>query len=461
MDDSPSDLARRPDRRAPAADERRARRRESRVPQGRGERIARLGGMLAGIAGETALEALRRLGGGGEDGSVVLTRANAQRVTDTLSNLRGAAMKLGQMLSLHGDDLLPPEFVQILSAVRNQAHFMPEEQVRAVLVRELGPGWESRFAEFDFEPLAAASIGQVHAARGLDGAELALKVQYPGVDRSIGSDVDNLAVLLRVTRILPAELELDPLLDEVKRELQREADYRREADSTERYGELCRDDPGVLVPSVHRALSSRRVLATDRVFGLPIEDLRSPEHSQERRDRAGTRLLGLVLRELFEFRFMQTDPNFANYLFDPQQERIALLDFGAARRFTRRFTEAYRRLLVAAVEGDRPGLFEVSRELGFLRGDEDPETLDMYVRLLSLLSEPLRSDGPYDFPSSDLARRARETSLEAIARYRLPNPPSETLFLHRKLGGSFLLAAHIGAVVDTRALYRRYVLRED
>jgi predicted unusual protein kinase regulating ubiquinone biosynthesis (AarF/ABC1/UbiB family) len=415
--------------------------------------------MLAGIAGETALEALRRLGGGGEEGSVVLTRANAQRVTDTLSNLRGAAMKLGQMLSLHGDDLLPPEFVQILSAVRNQAHFMPEEQVRAVLVRELGPGWESRFEEFDFEPLAAASIGQVHDARGPDGAELALKIQYPGVDRSIGSDVDNLAVLLRVTRLLPAELELDPLLEEVKKELQREADYRREADNTERYGELCRDEPAVLVPRVHRSLSSRRVLATDRVFGLPIEDLRSPEHSQERRNRIGERLLGLVLRELFEFRFMQTDPNFANYLFDPQSERIALLDFGAARRFTRRFTDAYRRLLVTSVDDDRPALFEVSRELGFLKGDEAPETLDMYVELLRLLTEPLRAEQPYDFPNSDLARRARETSLEALAHHRLPNPPSETLFLHRKLGGSFLLAAHIGAVVDTRALYRRFVLR--
>jgi predicted unusual protein kinase regulating ubiquinone biosynthesis (AarF/ABC1/UbiB family) len=380
-------------------------------------------------------------------------------VTDTLSTLRGAAMKLGQMLSLQGEDLLPPEFVEILSAVRNQAHFMPEAQVRAVLVGELGPGWQSKFSEFDFEPLAAASIGQVHAARGLDGSELALKVQYPGVDRSIGSDVDNLATLLRMTRLLPSELELDPLLAEVKKELQREADYRREADNTDRYRELCRDEPGVIVPKVHRSVSSRRVLATDRIFALPIEDLRSPEHSQERRDRAGERLLRLVLRELFEFRFMQTDPNFANYLFDPGRERIALLDFGAARRFTRKFTEAYRRMLVAAVENEREELFRVSRELGFLEGDESPATRDMYVQLVTLLTEPLRAERPYDFPSSDLARRAREASLEALAHHRLPNPPSDTLFLHRKLGGSFLLAAHIGSVVDARALYRQHVLR--
>jgi predicted unusual protein kinase regulating ubiquinone biosynthesis (AarF/ABC1/UbiB family) len=430
------------------------------VPEGRGERIAHLGGMLAGIAGETALEALRRLGGGGQEGSVLLTRANARRLTDTLSTLRGAAMKLGQMLSLHGEDLLPPEFVEILATVRNQAHFMPEEQVRAVLVRELGPDWGSKLEEFDFEPLAAASIGQVHAATGHDGAELALKIQYPGVDRSIGSDVDNLAVLLKMTRMLPVELELDPLLEEVKKELKREADYRREADNTERYAELCRDEPGVFVPGVHRSVSTRRILATDRVFALPIEDLRSPEHSQERRDRIGARLLHLVLRELFEFRFMQTDPNFANYLFDPAEERIALLDFGSTRPFTLKFTEAYRKMLIAAVEDDREELFRVSRELGFLTGEEGPDTLAMFLELVRLLTEPLRSQRPYDFANSGLARRAREAGLEAVTRHRLPNPPSETLFLHRKLGGSFLLAAHIGAVVDTHALYRQYVARE-
>jgi predicted unusual protein kinase regulating ubiquinone biosynthesis (AarF/ABC1/UbiB family) len=416
--------------------------------------------MLAGIAGETALEALRRLGGGGEQGNVLLTRANAQRLTDTLSNLRGAAMKLGQMLSLHGEDLLPREFVEILAAVRNQAHFMPEAQVRGVLVRELGTGWESRFAEFDFEPLAAASIGQVHSATGRDGADLAVKIQYPGVDRSIGSDVDNLAVLLKMTRILPVELDLDPVLEEVKKELKREADYRREADNTERYRELCGDEPGVFVPGVHRSVSSRRVLATDRVFALPIEDLRSPEHPQQRRDRLGERLLRLVLRELFEFRFMQTDPNFANYLFDPAEERIALLDFGSTRRFTQKFTESYRRMLVAVVEDEREELFRISRELGFLTGREGPETRDMYLELMTLLTEPLRAPRPYDFASSDLARRAREAGLEALTRHRLPNPPAETLFLHRKLGGSFLLAGHIGAVVDTHALYRQYVLRE-
>lgn len=432
-------------------------RRASAVPEGRGARIARLGGMLAGIAGETAIESLRRLTGSGEAGSLLLTRANAERLTETLSHLRGAAMKLGQMISLQGADLLPEEFTQILAGLRSQAHFMPEEQVRRVMRRELGPEWESRFSEFDSDPLAAASIGQVHAARLPDGTEIALKIQYPGVDRSIDSDVDNLSTLLRLARLLPAELDLDPLIAEVKRDLHRESDYRREADATERYAALVADDPSVFVPRVHREVSTRRVLATDRVFALPIEDLRSPEHPQELRNRIGERLLRLVLRELFEFRFMQTDPNFANYLFDARSERVALLDFGAARSFSKRFTGLYRRMLLAATRHDRATLLEVGQTLGFLTGREDAGAREMFLALLELLSEPLRAQGPYDFPHSDLARRAREASLEALNHHRLPTPPSETLFLHRKLVGSFLLAGHIGAVVESGRLFEEVV----
>jgi predicted unusual protein kinase regulating ubiquinone biosynthesis (AarF/ABC1/UbiB family) len=440
--------------RAMASDDDRPPRPTSRVPEGRGERIARLGGMIAGIAGETALEALRRAAGRAEsEGSLLLSQANARRVTATLADMRGAAMKLGQMLSLQGEDVLPPEFAEILGGLRNQAHFMPEAQLRTVLADELGPDWEARFAEFDFEPLAAASIGQVHAAVARDGRELALKIQYPGVERSIASDVDNLGVLLRVSRVLPVELDVDPLLEELKRELHLEADYEREAESTERYARLVGEDPGVLVPDVHRDLSTRHVLATDRVHARPIEDLRSPEHPQERRDRVGERLLRLVLRELFEFRFMQTDPNFANYMLDTEKERVALIDFGSVRSFSRTFTERYRAFLIAAVEGARDDLHESGRALGFLRGDEDAPTLTAYADLCRLFTEPLRQPGRYRFAGSDLSRRARDRGLEAASRHRLQQPPPEILFLHRKLVGSFLLCAHVGAEVDCQRIY--------
>jgi predicted unusual protein kinase regulating ubiquinone biosynthesis (AarF/ABC1/UbiB family) len=431
------------------------RRPTSRVPAGRRERFAKLGTMLAGIAGDVTMGALRRAAGRpGADGHLLLNPATARRITDTLADMRGAAMKLGQMLSLQGADLLPPEFAEILGTLRSQAHFMPESQVRRVLETELGPDWSERFAEFDFEPLAAASIGQVHGAIARDGREVALKIQYPGVARSISSDVDNLGVLLRMSRVLPVEIEIEPLLQELKRELRREADYTREADNTEKYRELVGDDPSVLVPRVHRDLSTRHLIATDRIHARPIEDLRSPEHPQERRNRIGERLVRLVVRELFSFRFMQTDPNFGNYMFDPEKERVALIDFGSVRKFSRRFSDQYRAFVAAGVDLDRAGLEQAGRTLGFLRGDEDAAALATYMELCRLLNEPLRTPGLYVFCDSDLARRARDRSLEALTRHRIQQPPPEILFLHRKLIGSFLLCAHIGAEVDVHAIYQ-------
>lgn len=414
--------------------------------------------MLAGIAGDAAIEALRRAAGRGEsDGSLVLNASNARRLVDTLAELRGAAMKLGQLLSLQGDDLLPPELTALLGTLRSQARYMPSSQLHEVLDEEFGADWRARFADFDEEPLAAASIGQVHAAQTVDGRDLALKVQYPGVARSIPGDVDNLGVVLKLSRILPPQIDVDQMLADLKQELALEADYVREAANSERYRALVEGDPSVFVPHVHADLSTRRVLAADRVYALPIDDLRSPEHPQERRDALGAQLLRLVLRELFVFRFMQTDPNFANYLYDAKHARVALLDFGASREFAERFTEGYRRLIAASVEGQRSDVLEQGRQLGFLTGDESPTARSAFETLCALVAEPLRTPGPYDFAGSDLSRRVRDHGMEVLRREQLPQPPTESLFLHRKLAGSFLLCAHIGACVDGNAIYRELV----
>jgi predicted unusual protein kinase regulating ubiquinone biosynthesis (AarF/ABC1/UbiB family) len=435
----------------------RGERRSARVPQTRTERVGRLGAMLAGIAGDAAIEALRRAAGGGSDGNLVLTESSARRLADTLAELRGAAMKLGQLLSLQGDDLLPPEIAALLGTLRSQARYMPRRQLHGVLAEELGGDWRERFANFDEDALAAASIGQVHAAQTVDGRDLALKVQYPGVAESIPGDVDGLGVVLKLSRVLPDSVDVDGLLADLKRELALEADYVREAASSERYRALVADDPGVFVPRVHADLSTRRVLACDRVYALPIDDLRSPEHTQERRDALGSQLLRLVFRELFVFRFMQTDPNFANYLYDAKHGRVALLDFGASREFAEHFTEAYRRLIVASVEGERSDVLEQGRLAGFLNGDETPGARTAFETLCDLVAEPLRPGAPYDFAGSDLSRRVRDHGMGIMTRERMPHPPTESLFLHRKLAGSFLLCAHIGASVDGNALYRELV----
>ncbi|MEX2206534.1 MAG: AarF/ABC1/UbiB kinase family protein [Myxococcota bacterium] len=436
-----------------------ARQKTARVPDGRAERIGRLAGLLAGIAGESALEVLRRAVGAGErDGSLLMTSANALRLTETLADLRGAAMKLGQLLSLQGEGMLPPRLREALAQLQNHAHFMPEAQVRQVLLREYGRDWKSRFAEFDFEPLAAASIGQVHAATARDGRDLALKLQYPGVERSIDGDVDNLALLLRGLRLVPAGLDLESVVPELKEELRREADYAREARSQEQYRQLVGDEPGVLVPRVHADLSTRRVLACDRVRALPIEDLRSPEHPQRRRDEIGAKLLRLVFRELFEFRFVQTDPNFANYLFEPKHERVALLDFGAVRSFSKHFAGRYAELIAATVAKDTEAVESLANALGLLRGDETPEAREAFARLSERVAEPLRAASAYDFATSSLAREVRELGIDAYTRRGLHAPSTELIFLHRKLAGTYLLLAHIGARVDCAAVFEEFAL---
>jgi predicted unusual protein kinase regulating ubiquinone biosynthesis (AarF/ABC1/UbiB family) len=430
-------------------------RRRSRVPSGRVERFARLGLLAAELAAGGIYEGARRAIGAGaaatSTASALLSPANAQRLTRRLSQMRGAAMKVGQLLSLEGADILPPEFSDALAALRASADTMPPSQLRRVLGREYGQGWQARFERFDFEPIAAASIGQVHAARTTDGRELALKIQYPGIARSIDSDVDNVAALLHATRILPVEIDVSGIVGEAKRQLRQEADYQMEAASLRRYRELVADEPAAQVPGVHDDLTTKRVLAMDFARGLPIEDLRAPETPQSRRDAVGTLLQRLLFREIFEFRFVQTDPNFANYLVEPENGRLLLLDFGATREYEADFVAHYANLCRAVMREDRGGVFDAAVAIGYLRRDDPAERQRAAVDLILLVCEPLRHRGVYDFAETTLASRARDAGFDLAFRQGfLRAPPPETVFLHRKLVGTFLLCARIRARVDVR-----------
>lgn len=423
------------------------------VPQGRLERLARLGLAAGELAVGGALEGLRRLAQQRPDSSpTMLSAANAQRLADRLARLRGAAMKLGQMLSLQGEDLLPPEFARALAVLRAEAAPMPAEQLRRVLGREYGRGWEKRFARFDWEPLAAASIGQVHRARTCDGRELALKIQYPGVARSIGADVDNVAALLRLFNLLPVGIDVAGVVAEAKRQLLQEADYRAEARFLEHYARLVADEPLLIVPRVHADFTTTRVMAMDYVAGAPLDSLAAGGVPRERRDAIGTLLEHLMFRELFEFRVMQTDPNFANYLVQAD-ERVVLLDFGATRAFSADFVANYARITRAVIDGNLDAVARYAEAIGYVTADDSPARVQAAVDVIRLVCEPLRHRGPYDFAASDLPSRARALGIDlGLKRGLLRAPPAETMFLHRKLIGSFLLLARIGARVDARAL---------
>ena len=221
------------------------------VPSARLSRLATFGQLAGGIAGGMLAEGARRLAAGERPqlSDLLLTPGNAMRLTEQLSKLRGAAMKLGQMISLDAGDLLPAELTAIMARLRDSAHYMPPSQLNQVLMAEWGKDWRKRFARFEATPIAAASIGQVHRAQLHDGRLIAIKVQYPGVAASIDADVDNVATLLRLSGLLPGTLDIAPLLDEAKRQLREEADYIREAEQMRRYGALLADNPAFIVPT--------------------------------------------------------------------------------------------------------------------------------------------------------------------------------------------------------------------
>jgi len=423
------------------------------VPGTRLSRLARLGGTATGIAGGAALGGLRELAHGRrpELRDLILTPGNAARLADQLARLRGAAMKVGQLVSMDAGDLLPPEFAAIMARLREDADFMPPRQLRGVLDAAWGKEWLTRFARFDPRPVAAASIGQVHRAQSRDGQALAIKVQYPGVRRSIDSDVANLGALIRMSGMLPPGIDLAPLLEEARRQLHEEADYLLEADRLEAFRSLLGDDPAFLLPELRRELVTRDVLAMSFVEGVPVERL--TEADQPTRDRVARLLLELMFRELFTFRLMQTDPNFANYRYAPDSGRIVLLDFGATRTFPQPLVEAFRKLLRAGRQGDRAGIEAAALEIGYLSPEMDAAHRSRLVDLFVMSMEPLHRGGVFDFGTSDMARRMTEAGMEMRDAPDLGHvPPVDALFLQRKFAGMYLLATRLRARVDLDAL---------
>ena len=427
--------------------------RQRAVPSGRLSRLAGFGGLAAGVAGSVIGEGAKRLAAGERPtfNDLILTPGNAQRLTDRLSHLRGAAMKMGQMLSMDASEVLPPELAQILASLRDKANFMPTRQLDGVLKSEWGPDWRKQFKWFNPRPIAAASIGQVHKALTREGELLAIKVQYPGVAESIDSDVDNVATLLRLSGLLPDELDIEPLLKAAKEQLKEEADYIREGEQMRLYAERLAHDQTFAVPQLHTNLTTKRVLAMSFEEGGPIEDLAN--EPQALRDATFEKLVRLVTRELFEFGVMQTDPNFANFRYRKADGKIVLLDFGASRDVAPQVMQAYRKLLEAGLEGDPALIQQEALNAGFINQaviDRQGETLG---RMIAIIAEEMSRDAPFNFGNREFVPVLRDEGM-AIARDKgsWHIPPAETLFVQRKVSGTAMLGARLGAVINLRSI---------
>jgi predicted unusual protein kinase regulating ubiquinone biosynthesis (AarF/ABC1/UbiB family) len=427
------------------------------VPSGRLSRLINLGGMAAGIAGRMAADGLSQMAQGKRPdlADLLLTPANALRFTERLSHMRGAAMKLGQMLSMDAGLVLPPALTDILSTLREDAKPMPPAQLRRVLDSEWGAGWQARFSRFDMRPFAAASIGQVHRAALPDGRELAVKVQYPGVRASIDSDIDNVAALMRLPGLLPRGMEIAPLMAEAKRQLREEADYLAEARHLASFRQLLAASDTFIVPDVIPELSSAQVLAMTYLDSEPLESL--THAPQDLRNRLAADLIELTLRELFEFGFMQSDPNLANYRYQPATGKIVLLDFGAARAISPELSANFRALLNAGLNGEAEPIRATMHRIGYFDANVSARHQRLIMQMFNTAMEPLRQDALFDFARADLLERLRDMGLAIGADRDLTHvPPADTLFLHRKIGGMYLMAAKLRAKVGLRGMVEKF-----
>ncbi|TFY65323.1 hypothetical protein EVJ58_g2052 [Rhodofomes roseus] len=444
----------------------------SKVPSSRIGRFFHYGGLAASLGYGAATELLKRTTNSEEkhSPSLMLTEGNIRRLVAKLTQLRGAALKLGQFMSIQDSHVLPPEIEDIFRRVQDSAHYMPDWQMEEVMRTSLGPSWQDNFDTFDRLPFAAASIGQVHSAvlaahASPTGkpAKVAVKIQFPNIANSIETDLGYVKMLLTAGRLLPRGLFLDRTIQVMKAELADECDYSREAGFAKRFGatDYLGSDPRFRVPWVWDG-STQRVLVMEHVEGVSVGGSVINSLSQEDRNHIATGIIDLCLKELFAFRLMQTDPNWTNFLWNQRTRQIELVDFGATREYSKEFMDDWMHLLQAAALDDHDACVAWSLKLGYLTGEENEVMLDAHVKSMTLLATPFKAGThqPVSFgPGSlwaDITAQIRE-QIPVMLQHRLTPPPRETYSLNRKLSGAFLLASRLNAEVDCKTLWDQVV----
>lgn len=401
-------------------------------------RLLKLGGLVGRVGASFAARELAGLGGPAAEREArrreTLAR-NAARIVETLGELKGAAMKVGQMLSLH-EGLLPPEVSNALRTLQRKAPPIPFEVVGYELDTAL-PGWRDRFAELEPTAFAAASIGQVHRGRLRDGRRVAVKVQYPLIDQVLEADLDNLKLLLETLFALLSSADFEPIWQEVRDRLREEVDYRREAATLRRMAELhapCRE---IVVPRLVDEESARNVLTTELEEGLSPEEACGEGVDRALRDRWGLALFDFTMRGLFTHRLLHADPNLANFSFRADG-RVVVFDFGCVKEVPPSIAAGYAEIARLGVAGEAGEIAEVLRRLGVAKGDGRALPVQVLEPYVALVGEMFRAAPPYRFgEDEDVYRRLGELGAQSMGEASDLAIPRDIVFIDRTIGGLF------------------------
>ena len=417
----------------------------------RNARLARIGARIGlGHAGTSA----RRIFAGAERKEHLSREREmrtAQQIAEELGNMKGALMKLGQMAS-YLDDGLPEPMRIALAQLQSQAPPMSIDLVHAEIERELGRPVHEIFVEFDDEPIAAASIGQVHRAiaRTSEGERaVAVKVQYPGVAEAIDADLRTANLLGTLLAFGFKSLNPEEMVAEIKDRLREELDYANEARNQQLFADFYEGHPFIHVPRVHHELSTSRILVTELVTGHTFEEVRG--WSQEERDRIGEAIFRFVFRSLYRFRAFNGDPHPGNYVFH-RDGRVTFLDFGLIKHFTVDEMEMFQTMVRAAViDHDMETYRGVIERYGMLQKDA-PVTTDEVGEYFSHFYEPVRESKTIEWTTGYATSIVRHTfdRTSAIAQYA--TVPRSFVFIQRINLGLYALLGQLGAAGNFRLI---------
>ena len=375
--------------------------------------------------------------------SALISKKNVTATVDTLKNLRGAAMKFGQLLSLDETVILSPDLAAIFAQLQSSGYSMTPSQLKKVLNHNWGDDWLKHFKYFDVRPFAAASIGQVHKATLKSGEVVAIKVQFPGVKQSIDSDLATLKFIMKTSGMLPENFPLEHYLSQCGDLLKRETNYELEAENINLFSGFLNGSKVIHVPKVYNKLSTDQTLTMSFLEGRELSNIM--EFDQSARDEISLNLIELLFNEIFNFKMVQTDPNLANFLLTRGGKSICILDFGACCRVSEDTHRLYKELLSVALSLDLNSIKSFLQEKNFIPQETSMAGTKFLENIISVTINELSKDETFDFQKSKVFQLIVQENLNLYFDL-IPSSVlgSDFIFIQRKIFGLILFFRSIG-----------------